>query len=206
MCRTCASRSARRTRHGWSGTVAEPTVQVPVSQVTQWRNDLQALLPPGTYAILREIDALLSQPTPSADEPPCTCGHQGFDHGHSEGDGCLHCPCREFAATPPRIEDMAPGTTRELDERDFPDEEEQRNQAIIDAIDDWAPSIDDMTIGTTFRAPHSNLETDHVRLWVRTSRGLLDLTDVTTDGRYTTVAVNPSTVRDVQPPARREED
>ena len=27
----------------------------------------------------------------------CECGHQEYDHGHSEGDGCLHCPCRGFS-------------------------------------------------------------------------------------------------------------
>jgi hypothetical protein len=60
--------------------------------------------------ITEAVAAVLSQPNPSA-EPVCACGHPEFDHGHSEGDGCLHCPCKELIATQPRIEDMAPGTT-----------------------------------------------------------------------------------------------
>lgn len=51
-----------------------------------------------------------SQPTPTA-EASCECEHTSFDHGHSEGDGCLHCPCKEFTPAPPSIADMVPGTT-----------------------------------------------------------------------------------------------
>lgn len=204
----------------------EPTVQVPVSLPTREQIELALLAVTSTEAttgyvrVDRARDAvlaLLSQPTPTAVPMVPVRAVVAVMDAYDNGDGeCepedrwrLFRDMRALLASeqvtqpaePPRIEDMAPGVTRELDERDFPDEEDQRIQAIIDAVDDWAPNIDDMAVGTTFRAPHLNLDTDRVRLWVRTPRGLLDLTDSKTDGRYTTAAVNPSTIRDVTPPA-----
>ena len=137
--------------------MAEPTVQVPVSQVTQWRNDLQAMLPPGTYAILRELDALLSQPTPSAE----AMSADEFSARWRGADTALRRMSEP--AEPPRIEDMAPGTTF---------------TAILNGG-------------------------KRLRTYTVTERRILTESE---GGAYALGDIDPSTIRDVQPPARREEE
>lgn len=142
--------------------MTEQMVQVPVSLIEAvYDCSDDGIVLPRIY--VERLRALLSQPTPSA-EAVCACGHPEFDHGHSEGDGCLHCPCKEFATTPPRIQDMAPGTTFEYPFR-------------------WEVGAHKSTSGRTVA---------HMTGRIGTAVWLDDL--------------DPSTIRDVQPPARREED
>lgn len=90
--------------------MAEQYVQVPVSLLVKWNDDLRSFLPIGTYAILGELASLLSQPTPTAE--PCSIKREFVTeavycavHGREGG-----WPCK-VTAEPPRIEGMAPGTT-----------------------------------------------------------------------------------------------
>lgn len=57
-----------------------------------------------------------------------------------------------------------------------------------------------LAVGTTFRAPHINVNPDQDRLWVRTEGGITDLT-LNRGSRYETTAADPKKVHAVQPPA-----
>jgi hypothetical protein len=81
-------------------------VQVPVSLIERAR--LVAELK-GSSAVRDELDALLSQPAPTAE--PCTCSPPATHLGEGPDQDCPTRGDRFRVAEPPRIEDMAPGTT-----------------------------------------------------------------------------------------------
>lgn len=64
--------------------------------------------------------------------------------------------------------------------------------------------VEALAVGTTFRAPHVNIKSATDRLWVRTERGLMDLT-VDVNGGYLITAVDPKKVYAVQPPSEGDE-
>jgi len=91
-------------------TVAEPTVQVPVSLIERAGNALLEVPPSSVNAsIYSELHALLSQPTPTAEPNNWANGHRWpctrFYTSATERDACT---CN---AAPPSITDMVPGTT-----------------------------------------------------------------------------------------------
>lgn len=94
--------------------MTEKTVPVPVSLIEDAAGSLEASPHQVAQPIAGRLRALLSQPTLNA-EPMCTCGHEARTHdAMSAGSFACHvleCRCRTFTATPPSIEDMAPGTT-----------------------------------------------------------------------------------------------
>lgn len=89
------------------------TVPVPVSLIEHLARELAIH---GAHDAAAGLLPLLSQPTPT-NEPTCTCGHAMDEHDLSETGECQvavpWCPCMRAtdAAEPPRIEDLAPGTT-----------------------------------------------------------------------------------------------
>lgn len=92
------------------------TVQVPVSLI---ESAADALTLVGDMAASNELLALLSQPTPTA-EQECTCfpvperlhtTHYGATDPATTLEPNPDCPLHFPTAEPPRIEDMAPGTT-----------------------------------------------------------------------------------------------
>ena len=101
--------------------MSEPTVQVPVSQIERWADDLRRLLSPGTYAIRIELAALLAQPTPTAEPPLVQVGGRRGGKTTAAIDALLDRASERGIQVqiiePPRIEDMAPGTHAYIDGR-----------------------------------------------------------------------------------------
>lgn len=98
--------------------MAEPTVQVPVSLI----DEADVVMREGTrherYLMAARLHALLSQPTPTAEEVRIECPRckgYGVDPSVQQaGDkviDCTRCGGDGEVAESPRIGDMAPGTT-----------------------------------------------------------------------------------------------
>lgn len=96
-------------------TVAEPTVQVPVSLIEQMR---EALVGGPAWAssvvrvanARRALDALLSHLTPTAEPCPVAVEHAPHEWDVNEGEVGFGSRCPGVAA-PPSSADMVPGTT-----------------------------------------------------------------------------------------------
>lgn len=100
----------------------EPTVQMPVSLIERASDFIDMRLP-GAPAVLADLRALLSQPTPTAEPAVEKAWNEGWQSGWAnrhqaqpDQDGTvglsrpIENPYTARGAEPPRIEDLAPGT------------------------------------------------------------------------------------------------
>lgn len=167
--------------------MAEPSVQVPAVLAQQMRGYFRARIDAFSRQKAEQLDALLSQPTPTA-EPPATY-QQGYDDGFMAGEHHVR-NAETLPATPPRIPDMVPGS------------EHPRAQSIGVVARSIVHSLlteadsDDIALWEDYPEIGEN-DWDEV---IAAARSLAPAPPSDEEYRAAYAALDLSTIRDVQPP------